>query len=844
MPPFRPMGDVARTTVPDARAVPEPVLAPAVAPERAAPGPNDPTGPEDPPGREDPPTASPEDPPTASPDTSDLHALRARTLAVLSLGEGSLASVGSRYALHVLAIGAVMAGIGGLLWLLTAGPSAEPAWTVTTPLLVLGAAFVGGGIAVRMVSDRARILARDEELQAHLDAVLAIGERLTRTFDRRAILRTIVDETNRVLRADATTLRVVQGDALVLAASAGLSDVQAAAIPSESVDAAWFVRLVAEGRPLVHEAAPGREHDTVGSSVRGAAGGSDLVVPLVSGEQVLGVLGAATATPRHWGRGDVEFITALAGYASIALHNAELFEATRQRAAHLQVVQAASARMSRQNTVESVGRAIVEETGQIIDYHNARVYVLDGSDTLVPIAFEGRVGEYEKVDLSLLRCRVGEGFTGWAAQHGLPVLVSDANSDPRGQTIPGTDDVDESMLVVPAKFEEQVVGVITLSKLGLDQFNEDDLRLLSILADQAAIALESARNLATSVSLATELRRLLDMSSELARTLDPHAVADLIARHLTGALGVDACVISYFDRTREELVTLASEPPRPEEQGVIYPVGGFPETQRALRWQQPVSISLADPRADRAEVELLRAQGMQSLVMLPLVAKGQTVGLVELMSRSPAGLDAGRLELARTMANEAAMALENAWLYEDARKRADRDQLTGFFNHRFFYERLGEEIVRAGRTRQPLSVLMIDLDDFKLVNDTLGHLFGDRVLAWTAELIKATLRASDVPARYGGDEFAVILPETDRAGAARAAERVEAAFREHSFESTERGPVPIGVSIGVATHPDDGRTSRDLVAMADAGLYRVKRQAVPAGTGPREAPRPRVVAPE
>ncbi len=208
--------------------------------------------------------------------------------------------------------------------------------------------------------------------------------------------------------------------------------------------------------------------------------------------------------------------------------------------------------------------------------------------------------------------------------------------------------------------------------------------------------------------------------------------------------------------------------------------------------------------------------------MLPLVAKGRAIGLVELLSRTDMVLDEPALELARTMANEAAMALENARHYQDARDLADRDQLTGFFNHRYLHERLGEEIVRAQRSKLPLALLMIDLDDFKLVNDTFGHLFGDRVLAWTAEQIRSTLRTTDVGARYGGDEFAIILPDTNRDAAQHAADRIVVALHERSYTSHEHGSIPVGASIGVAAFPTDGRTARELIATADVEMYRVK----------------------
>jgi diguanylate cyclase (GGDEF)-like protein len=161
-------------------------------------------------------------------------------------------------------------------------------------------------------------------------------------------------------------------------------------------------------------------------------------------------------------------------------------------------------------------------------------------------------------------------------------------------------------------------------------------------------------------------------------------------------------------------------------------------------------------------------------------------------------------------------------IYERTARSAITDGLTGLYNHGYFVLGLRREVQRARRQGLKLSVVMLDLDDFKKLNDTRGHLEGDRVLMKAASLVTESLREIDIAARYGGEEFALILPDTPRTGAFVVADRIRLRIHEHF--KRKRGSFPVTVSGGVATFPEDGTEPDDLVKRADEGLYRSKAE--------------------
>ncbi len=215
---------------------------------------------------------------------------------------------------------------------------------------------------------------------------------------------------------------------------------------------------------------------------------------------------------------------------------------------------------------------------------------------------------------------------------------------------------------------------------------------------------------------------------------------------------------------------------------------------------------------------------IRSQAALPLRTGETIVGVLAIASTNFRELAVSEVERLQVIGNQSSLALQNALLHEELERLSVTDRLTELYNHGYFQQRLEEEIGRAQRFGRTLSLLMLDIDDFKDFNDTFGHPRGDKVLQKVSSIIRDNLREMDVAARYGGEEFVVVLPETDAEGAAAVAERIRQGVAEFPFVGADGQPaVNKTVSIGVAAYPHHATALSRLVDLADRAMYLGKR---------------------
>ena len=681
-------------------------------------------------------------------------------------------------------------------------------------------ALVDGAIAA---SDLAHELHRAEALRR---VAADIGSRL----DLDQILAGLVDHALVLLGGDRASVLVYQPDgSRRAAASRGLSAEYLNAIVTPT-NRSLLATALATGEPVFSVAF---RDDPRAAEIRAAVvqEGFDTlcVAPLFDGPDraPLGSLNLYHDQPHHWSDDELETMQTLATQASVAIRTARTYAQLSSWAAQLQSIQQLGTRLSRLSTVEEIGAAIATELHELIDYHNVRVYRLEGDD-LIPVAMKGQVGEYIDETPEQLRVKVGSGITGWVAEHRVAQVLHDAANDPRANTIPGTeDDLDESMLLAPMLFDDDVIGVLVLAKLGLNQFRDDDLRLLEIYASFAAQAMANAdateRLRRQSAALERQVRsqrELLQITESILTNLDVHSILEAVADRLGELVGWDNVAIELLDAGRGVLAPVIAKgadaayymaPWEPGEEGLATWV--VDHNEPAL-----VADQFSDPRVRHFDGKQVHG----SLIAVPLRGRDRAIGVLTL-ERIGEGrtFDDGEFDLVKLFAAQVSIALQNAQAHGALARRAQTDDLTGLLNHGAFRERLALA-VEHGET---FSVLMIDLDRFKLVNDTFGHAAGNDLLQQVGAAIVGASRDTDSVFRYGGDEFTIILPGTDAAHAGLVAERIRSAIAAvvGPGSGLHAAGLRLDASAGVASYPTDGTTPDAILLAADRACFVAKR---------------------
>ena len=311
-----------------------------------------------------------------------------------------------------------------------------------------------------------------------------------------------------------------------------------------------------------------------------------------------------------------------------------------------------------------------------------------------------------------------------------------------------------------------------------------------------------------------DLEALAELGTDLESSADSFDVADTLLHRLAETFEFERMLL--LGAPEDDLVLFAR---RGSEQGIgtVCPAGADSAITEAWAARDTQLVSELDPEADPWLAQAL--PGATNLILTPLSAESRAVGVlvIEHSLRKGSRVERRVVSMVERFASHTSLALRNAWLLEQVQKMATTDGLTGIANRRSFDIGLERELSRATRNNSPLTVVLLDLDHFKQLNDNNGHQVGDEVLRLVGGALAEHCRDFDMAARYGGEEFAVIMPGCNEE------ESVEAAERLRRVVGTCDSPVPVTASVGVATFPVNGVTADELVKAADDALYQSKR---------------------
>jgi len=551
-----------------------------------------------------------------------------------------------------------------------------------------------------------------------------------------------------------------------------------------------------------------------------------IALPLIAGEQKLGAALIAFNQTHRFTQDEVTISEQAAAQIALAVAKMRLLKAEQLRVSELDALRATVTDISHELELPVLLRAILERAVNLLNATGGDLGLYDENRKEIQIVVSHGMGR----DYTGTRMALGEGAMGRALEIDQPVVIQDY-SQWEGRSSQYSEGDWHAVVAVPLRSGGRLVGALGIADSDPNRrFSPEDWHLLDLFAQQAAIAINNARLYTVEKQRAAELSVLYESSVIITKSLDLTAVYTNTAEQLAKSVNATSTYLLSCDLESKKATVLyeyfspeACDLERVSDLGVTYDMNDFPQSLEALRCGNPLTIRISDANIDPKDREELIAYSIKSSLEVPIIVSGNLLGFAQIRdSRSERNWSEGEIRLCQTLANQATVAIENARLYSEMQRMAVTDSLTGVYNRRGFFEVGRREINRANRFQRPLAAIMFDIDHFKKVNDAYSHAIGDQVLQALVKLCLAYLREMDILGRYGGEEFAILLPETDCNNAYHAAERL-CRLVEKTPLLTEAGPIFITITMGVTCIKGETINLDILLDRADTAMYSAKQ---------------------
>ncbi len=567
--------------------------------------------------------------------------------------------------------------------------------------------------------------------------------------------------------------------------------------------------------------------------------GSEVDVPVRIGVRIGGILVAESQHKNAFNQADFDVLTAAANLAGLALTRAQSVFVERRQFEELAILHAVAMAGTEATNEDDLIERVTSIIGQSLYPDNFGILLLDESrNGLIP-----HPTYHISVPYSSDPVPLGKGVTGQVAASGRSRLIPDVS---KAADYIGVDPNTHSELCVPIRIGDRVIGVVNTESRKVAGFTPQDERILSTLAGQLATSIERLRTAEVQYHQSEKLARsnalisaLAQVAARIERASEPEGVMHALGDELE-KLGLISLVALRIPGSQEFLIQYTSLEPAmlrkleriagTELKDFRIPLDRFlkkmdrVQPPRPVIWQDSYTVfnDVLTGFTRKSVERLLRPAGISTRAPLghfPLTIEDRLFGFLWLWGDDLKEADLPALSI---FANQVAVALENARLFAEVQNLAITDAVTGIHNRRHAYHLALKEFNRARRYGRALSVIVVDVDHFKGVNDTYGHAAGDRVLQYLADLCRKSLRDIDILGRFGGEEFVIILPETELSGGIAVAERLRENIARMAVH-VPRGIISVTVSAGVAGLDDNASDLDQLIDNADRAMYVAKR---------------------